>query len=85
MRCLVLPQEALEGPARPLHLAAARATVVGKGIAPADEFDRLMRSHRQAASANAEPAETEKPLSAKKRAKKPADTSAFPDLVSPNP
>lgn len=40
---IVLPQDDTPGGwVRPLHLAAARATVVGKGAATAAEFDRLL-------------------------------------------
>ena len=48
---IVLPPDALDERVRPLHLAAARATVVGKGVATAAEFDRLLIRARRGTAA----------------------------------
>jgi len=39
---IILPVEEASSPVRPPHLAAARATVVGKGVASPAEFDSLL-------------------------------------------
>jgi len=39
---IILPREDDSATLRPLHLAAARATVAGKGVAAPAEFDRLL-------------------------------------------
>ena len=48
---IILPQDALGGQVRPLHMAAARATVIGKGVATAAEFDRLLLQVRRKSAA----------------------------------
>lgn len=44
---IVLPREDTLSDVRPLHLAAARATVAGKGITTSADFDRLLTQARQ--------------------------------------
>lgn len=39
---IILPIEEASSPVRPIHLAAARATVAGKGVASPAEFDLLL-------------------------------------------
>ncbi len=39
---IILPREDTSSDVRPIHLAAARATVAGKGIAAPADFDRLL-------------------------------------------
>ena len=52
---ITLPREDASATLRPLHLAAARATVAGKGVASPADFDQLLaqarRTHAQTADA----------------------------------
>jgi len=60
---IALPREDASATLRPLHLAAARATVAGKGVASPADFDQLLAQARQT------PAQTA-PALPKKKAKR---------------
>lgn len=47
---IILPREDASSILRPIHLAAARATVAGKGVAAPVDFDRLLIQARQIAT-----------------------------------
>ena len=69
---IILPPEDLSQPLSPLHRAAARATVAGKGVAPPAEFDRLLTPAAQPAVS----ARAANGVRIKKKAKKQAAMGA---------
>ncbi len=61
---ITLPREDASATLRPLHLAAARASVAGKGVAAPSDFDQLLAQARQT------PAQATDAVIPKKKAKR---------------